>query len=303
MASTATVAGVTITNPDKVWWPDEGITKLDIARHYERVGALLVPWTTERPITAERCPDGMLGHCFFQKNFASAEKLGIPTRPVRAASVKRTVNYPVADEVPILVRLVNLGALSLHLMSCRAATLRQPDWVAFDLDPAVRFADAAGAALVLREILEELGLRGYPKTTGGKGLHVVIPLRPGPGHEDVMAFAHAVAERMVAKAPRLVTTSFAKSGRGGRVYIDIARNVCGATIVAPYSVRRRPLAPVSTPLVWDEVRPELEPSSFNVRTLPPRLAKPDPWRRLWADRQTLPHLGQQPSRRRRRALA
>ena len=303
MAVTASAAGVTISNPDKVWWPDEGITKLDIARHYERVGPRLVPWTTDRPITAERCPDGMLGHCFFQKNFASAEKLGIPTRAVRAASVKRTVNYPVADDVATLVRLVNLGALTLHLMNCRAATLRQPDWVAFDLDPAERFADAVRAALVLREILDDLGVRGYPKTTGGKGLHVVVPLRSGPGHDDVMAFAHAVAERMVAKAPRLVTTSFAKSGRGGRLYIDVARNIFGATIVAPYAVRRRPHAPVSTPLAWDEVRLELEPSTLNVLTLPARLSKDDPWRRFWRDRQALPHLGEQPSRRRRRALA
>ena len=303
MAASASVAGITITNADKVWWPDDGITKLEIARHYERVGRRLVPFTTDRPITAERCPDGMLGHCFFQKNFANAEKFGIPTRAVRAISVKRTVNYPVADDVRTLVSLVNLGALSLHLMSCRASSLQRPDWVAFDLDPAERFADAVRAALVLRDILDELGMRGYPKTTGGKGLHVVIPLRPGPSHDDVLTFSQAVAERMVAKAPRHFTLSFAKSGRGGRLYIDIRRNIFGATIVAPYSVRRRPHAPVSTPLAWEDVQPALDPDTLNVRTLAERLAGPDPWRNYWKDLQELPRLGEQAASRRRRAQA
>lgn len=289
--ATARLGGVTITNADKVWWPDDGITKLDVATHYARVGRRLLPWTIDRPLTVERCPDGLRGRCFYQKNFASAAKFGIPTHAIRAASVNRTVHYPVGNDLRTLLALVNLGGLSVHLMNCRAASLERPDWLAFDLDPPARFADAVRGALVLRDVLDEAGLRGYPKTTGGKGLHVLVPLRPGPSHADVRAYAHAVAERMVVKAPDLLTLSFAKRGRGGRVYIDIGRNVFGATIVAPYSVRHRPHAPISTPLTWDDVRADLDPVTLNVRMVPDRLATADPWRAFWSDRQALPSAG------------
>ena len=286
--ATAQVGDITITNADKIWWPDDAVTKGDVAHHYARVASRLLPFSIDRPLTVERCPDGLRGKCFFQKNFASAEKLGVPTVAIRAASVKRMVHYPLGNDLRTLLALVNLGALSLHLTSCRAGSLDRADWLAFDLDPATRFTDAVQAALVLREVLDEVGLRGYPKTTGGKGLHVLIPLRPGFRHADVLACAQAVAERMVHKAPDLSTLSFAKSGRAGRVYVDIARNVCGATIVAPYSVRHRPHAAVSTPLRWDEVRPDLDPSRLNVRTLPERLTAEDPWRTFWSDLQNLP---------------
>jgi bifunctional non-homologous end joining protein LigD len=279
---------VAITNADKVWWPDDGITKLDVATHYARVSPRLLPWTVDRPLTVERCPDGFRGRCFYQKDFARASTSGIPTRAIRAASVDRTVHYPVANDARTLLALVNLGGLSFHLMNCRASSPTRPDWLAFDLDPPARFADAARAAMVLWETLEAAGLRGYPKTTGAKGLHVIVPLQPGPGHADVLAYAHAVADRMVAKAPDLVTRSFARRGRGGRVYIDVGRNVFGATIVAPYAVRHRPHAPVSTPLAWKEVRPDLDPATFNVRTIPERLGAQDPWRKFWSDLQVLP---------------
>lgn len=286
--ATAQVGDVTITNADKVWWPDDGITKGDVAAHYARVAPRLLPFTIDRPLTVERCPDGLRGRCFYQKNFATAEKLGLRTAAIRAASVNRTVHYPLGNDLRTLLALVNLGGLSLHLTGCRASSLEYADWLAFDLDPPARFADAVQTALVLREVLEELRLRGYPKTTGGKGLHVLVPLKPRTRHADVLAFAHAVAERIVQKAPPLATLSFAKSERGGRVYIDIARNVFGATVVAPYSVRHRPHAPVSTPLRWDEVRPELDPAQLNLRTLPQRLTADDPWRTFWSDLQELP---------------
>lgn len=306
--STARVGDVTITNADKVWWPDDGLTKGDVARYYARAAARLLPFTVDRPLTVERCPDGLRGRCFYQKNFAIAEKLGLPTAAIRAASVNRTVHYPLGNDLRTLLALVNLGGLSLHLTSCRAASLDYADWLAFDLDPPARFADAVAVALVLREVLDELGLRGYPKTTGGKGLHVLIPLRSGTPHADVQAFAHVVAERVVQKAPSLATLSFAKSGRGGRVYIDIGRNVFGATVVAPYSIRHRPHAPVSTPLRWEEVRPDLDPARWNLRTVSERLSTDDPWRTFWVDLQDLPssrapRAARRPAARKRRSAA
>ncbi|HXU90304.1 MAG TPA: non-homologous end-joining DNA ligase [Methylomirabilota bacterium] len=286
--STARVADVTITNADKVWWSDEGITKGEVAGYYARVATRLLPFTVNRPLTVERCPDGFRGRCFYQKNFAVAERLGIPTVAIRATSVNRLVHYPLGNDVATLLALVNLGGLSLHLTSCRAGSLDVADWLAFDLDPAARFADAVQAAGVLREVLDDAGLRSYVKTTGGKGLHVLVPLRPRTPHADVLAYAGLLAERVIAKAPDLTTSSFAKSGRGGRVYLDLARNVCGATLVAPYSVRHRPHAPVSTPLSWDELRADLDPARLNVRSVLERLAAEDPWREFWSDRQKLP---------------
>jgi bifunctional non-homologous end joining protein LigD len=297
-SSTATIAGVVVTNAEKLWWPDDGITKADVARHYARVAARLLPWSTERPLTVERCPDGMGGRCFYQKDFAGLAKFGIPTAAVRAKSVGRLVHYPVAKDARTLVAIVNLGGLSLHLMNCRVSSVDHPDWLAFDLDPRERFADAVHAAHVLREVLNGLRVRGYPKTTGGKGLHVLVPLRGGPSQQAVLRFGRAVAERMVRMAPDRLTLEFSRRERGHRLYVDVQRNVLGATIVAPYSVRRRPHAPVSTPLAWDEVDADLDPATLNVRTTPERLAGPDPWRRFWSDRQELPQLAQTPSRRR-----
>lgn len=281
---------VHITNAEKVWWPDENLTKADVARYYARVAGRLLPWTVDRPLTAERCPDGFRGRCFYQKNFAHGERFGIPTRPIRAASAGRTVHYPVGDDGRTLLALVNLGTVAFHLMNCQATAPDRPNWIAWDLDPPERFADAVRAALVLHGILTAVGLRGYVKTTAGKGVHVLVPLRPGPTHADVVAYAAAIGERMVASASELVTQAFARRDRGGRVYIDVARNVFGATLVAPYSVRHRAHAPVSTPLAWSELRPTLDPATLNVRTVPARLDAADPWRGFWSDPQSLPSL-------------
>jgi bifunctional non-homologous end joining protein LigD len=282
------VGDVAISNADKVWWPDEGITKLDVVRHYERVAPRLAPFLVDRPLTAERCPDGMRGRCFFQKNFVGPASRALRTRAIPAASAGRDVHYAIGGDMRTLLTLVNLGSLSIHLMNCRVGSLRRPDWLAFDLDPWERFADAVPVALVLRDVLAELGLRGYPKTTGGKGLHVLVPLRPGPGHHDVIAYARAVGERVVARVPDRATTEFTRARRGERVYLDAGRNTFGATIVAPYAVRRRPGAPVSTPLAWNEVNARLDPTAFNVRTIERRLAAADPWTTFRDDAQALP---------------
>jgi bifunctional non-homologous end joining protein LigD len=187
-----------------------------------------------------------------------------------------------------LLSLVNIGCIAIHAMNCRVDALHKPDWLAFDLDPTSgSFADAARVGLLLRVVLEELGLRSYPKTSGARGLHVLVPLRRGPDQETVRAFARGVARMVVERAPHQATMVPTKAARQGRVYIDTARNAFGQTIVAPYSVRRRPRAPVSTPLAWDEVRPTLDPARFNIRTLSRRLAAANPWGDFWHHRQTL----------------
>jgi bifunctional non-homologous end joining protein LigD len=286
------VMGVTISHPDKVWWPDEGITKLDVVRFYAEVAPRLVRWTRERPLVAERCPDGMRGQCFFQKNFPQGLPAGVPTAPIVATSAGRTVHYVIGGSKTTLIALVNLGCIAVHVMNCRRRTLQQPDWLAFDLDPVSgAFADAARAGRLLCAILDGLRVRSYPKTSGGRGLHVLVPLSPGPTQAEVRTFAQEVGRLMAARAPGLVTTTMSRAKRRGRVFADALRNAFGQTIVAPYSVRRRPRAPVSTPLAWEEVDARLDPARYNIRTFDRRLAGDDPWADFWEKRQRLPEIG------------
>lgn len=285
------VSGVAISHPGKLWWPEERVTKLDVVRFYADIAPRLLPWMADRPLAAERCPDGMRGECFFQKNFADRLPAGVPTRAIAAKSAVRTVHYVVGGSKKTLLILVNLGCIAMHVMNCRTRWLERPDWLAFDLDPGSgAFADAARAGNLLRGILDELGVRSYPKTSGGRGLHVLVPLRQGPTQDAVRAFAMAVGRAMAQRSPLLVTVAMSKAKRRGRVFIDALRNAFGQTIVAPYSVRRRPKAPVSTPLNWDEVETRLDPAAYNIRTIDRRLAGADPWAAFWKDRQVLPEV-------------
>jgi bifunctional non-homologous end joining protein LigD len=286
-----TVAGVAVSHPDKLWWPDERITKLDVVRYYADVEPYLRPWLKDRLLTAERCPNGMRGSCFYQKDFSTGLPAGVPTEPIRARTTGKVVRYVVGSSRPTLLALVNLGCIPIHLMNCRRGALDRPDWLAFDLDPGSGcFVDAARAGVLLREILDDFGLRSFPKTSGGRGLHVLIPLRPGPDQDEVRGFAMHVGRLMAARAPRLVTVEMSKRARRGRVFADALRNAFGQTIVAPYAVRRRPRAPISTPLAWDEVDPKLDPADFNLRSIERRLAATDPWSDFWRRRQRLPRM-------------
>lgn len=284
----ATVAGVRVSNPEKVWWPDDGITKLDLVRYYERISPHLLPWLEDRPLTAERCPDGMRGQCFYQKNFTRGVPEDVPTFPIRRADGK-VLRYLLGGSLRTLLAMANLACIAIHVMNAGTDARDRPDWLAFDLDPASgEFADAARAGFALHELLEELRLRSYPKTSGSRGLHVFVPLRRLATQDAVRAFAFEVARELVARAPELVTTEFSKGRRGGKVFVDVMRNASAQTIVPPYSARRRPKAPVSTPLAWDEVSPRLDPSRFNIRTIARRLRRADPWADFWRRRMTLP---------------
>jgi len=285
----ATISGVAISNPEKLWWPDEKISKIDVAKFYDAISGSILPWLKGRPLTAERCPDGMSGPCFFQKNFESGLPAGVPTVPIPTENARKMVHYVIGGSRRALLAMVNLGCIAVHVMNCRKDALARPDWVAFDLDPGSgKFADAAKAGKILLEVLEALGVRSYPKTSGSRGLHVFVPLRRGPTQDEVRAFAASVGKILAKKAPQLVTVEMSKAKRRGRVFADALRNAFGQTIVSPYSVRRRPLAPISTPLDWSEVDPKLEPSVFNIRTFEQRLSGPNPWADFWKRRQRLP---------------
>jgi bifunctional non-homologous end joining protein LigD len=283
------VEGVTVSHPQKLWWPQEGINKVDVVQFYADIAPHLLPWMKDRLLTAERCTEGMRGPCFFQKNFEKGLPPETPTFAVRAASTGRDVHYVVGGKKTTLLALVNLGCIAIHVMNCRIRTIHSADWLVFDLDPSSeKFADAARAAKVLRTVLEEFNLRSYPKTSGGRGLHIFVPLRAGHTQAAALEFAQKVGAAAAKRAPALITMEMAKAARGGRVLADAMRNGFMQTVVAPYSVRRRPKAPVSTPLAWDEVDPKLDPAGFNIRTFDRRLAQPNPWKDFQKNLQTLP---------------
>ena len=288
---TAVIGGVEISNPDKVWWPDDGFTKGDIARFYNEISSWLLPWMRDRPLTAERCPDGMLGGCFYRKNFPEGNiPVGAPRLRLRAESTGKDVNYLVGGTLDALLGLVRVGCIAMHVMNFRVGSLHDADWLAFDLDPSSgEFADTVRAGLALRTLLDEAGLVSFPKTSGSRGLHVFVPLRAGHPQESVTAFAVRIGEELARREPDLVTMEHRKNARGARVYADPFRNAFLQTIVTPYSVRRRPHAPVSTPLAWDEVTQKLDPGKFTIRTIEKRLAKADPWKDFNKNAVKLPH--------------
>jgi bifunctional non-homologous end joining protein LigD len=275
-----------ITNPDKVFWPDEGYTKLDLARYYEAVFAKLRPYVDGRLLSLERCPHGMRGDCFYQK--AAPKGLPAGTRTHRIHHQNRDVEYVVGGLKETQLALVNLGCIPVHVWASRADHPQQPDWMVFDLDPTSgKFGDAAKAALAIKDALDELGLTSFPKTSGSRGLHVFVPLRVGPAYEDVLPFARQISERVAAEHPDHFTVEQRIEARGQRVYLDAFRNAFGATVVAPYSVRRRAKASFSMPLDWSEVKPSLDPSAFNLGNYERVLARPDPWKDFFRSRQSL----------------
>jgi bifunctional non-homologous end joining protein LigD len=280
------VRSVRVSNPDKVFWPAEGYTKLDLVRFYDAVFPKLLPYVKDRILALERCPDGMRGDCFFQKEKPTGMPDDTPTQRVRHQN--RITNYVVGGRRRTQLALVNLGCIAVHVWSSRTRSPRQPDWVCFDLDPdSKRFADAVRAGLKVKEVLEALGLTSFAKTSGGKGLHILVPIRVGPDADQVLQFAASVGTLLADAHPDELTVESRIAARGGRVYLDPFRNAYAQTVAAPYSVRRRPHAPVSTPLAWAEVKPSLNPASFQVGNYARRLQSPDPWTDFFRSRQSL----------------
>lgn len=280
--------GAVITNPSKPFWPDDGLTKLDLAQFYARIAGDILPWMKGRAVSMERCPEGIRKSCFFQKQAPTNLPGGIDTVRIPAPSAGRDVDYIVGGTRKTLLTLVNFGCIAMHVMNSRIDQVDAPDWLAFDLDPADSFASAARAALLLRQKLEDHGLEGYVKTSGGRGLHVFVPLRRGADQDAVRAYAAVIARELAAEHPRLMTTESRKAKRKAPVYVDVMRNTLGQTIVPPFSVRWRPRAPVSMPLDWDEVSPRLEPTVFTIKTAERRMAAKAPWSSFFGHRQTLP---------------
>jgi bifunctional non-homologous end joining protein LigD len=275
-----------ISHPEKVFWPEEGYTKLDLARFYASVFPKLKPYVADRLLTMERCPDGMRGGCFYQKEAPKGLPPDTPTQVIQHQN--RNVQYVVGGALETQLALVNLGCIPVHVWGSRAKNPHKPDWMVFDLDPGSgEFADAAKAGLIVKEALDSLKLVSFAKTSGSRGLHVFVPLRSGPDFDEVRSFAAELCDRLAGAHPKELTVEQRIEARKGRVYLDSFRNGFGATVVAPYSVRRREKAPFSTPLAWKELKPSLVPSDFNLGNYEKRLAGPDPWKDFFASRQSI----------------
>jgi bifunctional non-homologous end joining protein LigD len=280
---------IAVSHPDKVFWPEEGYTKLDLVEYYHAIFPKLSPYVKDRILTLERCPDGMLGECFFQKQKPKDMPPGTPTKRIaHAANAGEFTDYVVGGSLITQLALANLGCIAVHVMASRASSARQPDWICVDIDPeSGKFADAARAALHVKAALDVLKLASFAKTSGSRGMHVLVPIRTGPDADEVLAFAESFVARMAAAHPDELTIEHSVAARRGRVYLDPFRNGFGQTAVAPYSVRRREKAPISTPLEWSEVKPTLTPSDFNMGNFRTRLGGSDPWEDFFRTRQSL----------------
>jgi bifunctional non-homologous end joining protein LigD len=289
-AEEAVVAGVRLSHPSRVLFARAGITKFDLARYYEDIADWVLPHLAQRPLTLVRCPQGH--HCFFQKHANDSTVEGVGRIEVPTGGT--TATYMTAGTLPELVRLVQMGVLELHTWGARAGHLDRPDRIIFDLDPdtALEWKNVVEGALLVRSLLEDIGLASFVKTTGGKGLHVVVPLAPTSAHgwDEVKAFSKSVAQQLENVLPDRFVASMSKAQRGGRIFVDYLRNASESTAVAAYSTRAKPEAPVSTPLGWEELSDsKLRSDSYHVRNLRQRLdrLKQDPWAGYFDSKQRL----------------
>jgi bifunctional non-homologous end joining protein LigD len=283
-AGAVTVSGITVelSNAGKVLFPDDQITKGDLVGYYRDIAARMLPYLRDRPLSMERYPDGITGERIVQKNVPRYFPDWITSTRVRKQG--GTLVQVICDKPATLVYLANQACIEIHGLLSRTGALDRPDQLVFDLDPPDdhRFDVVKHLALRLRELLEdELGFTAFVKTTGGRGLHVHVPLSARDDFDAVRGFARQVSEVLAAREPDSLTVEQRKDSRGDRVYSDIMRNAYGQTAVAPYSVRARPGGPVATPLHWEELAdPGLTPHQFTLRTVGERLALPgrsDPW--------------------------
>jgi bifunctional non-homologous end joining protein LigD len=262
-----------ITHPDKVLFPADGITKGELASYYEAIAPVMLPHIRSRPVTMERFPSGIGKKGFWQKDVAK----GFPEWLERIEVPKKdgTVHHPLVGDTRSLLWLANQNCITPHVWPSRAPRLYQPDVCVFDLDPSREDGESLRVATVaVRDLLDELGLRSWVKTTGSKGFHVVVPLDGEAGFGEVARFAHAVGATLVRRDPEHLTQEFSKADRGGRIFVDTGRNGYSATFAAAYAVRARPGAPVSAPCTWDEVeRGLVGPRTFTLRTMPGRIAE------------------------------
>jgi len=278
-----------ITHPEKVLFPDDGITKGELAGYYEAIAPVMLPHIKNRPLTMERYPAGIGSQGFWQKDVSK----GFPDWLKRVEVPKKdgTVHHPLVTDTRSLLWMANQNTITPHVWVSRVPKLNAPDVCVFDLDPSHDNEPEVlrAAALALRDLLDELGLRSWVKTTGSKGFHIVVSLDGTSSTDDVARFAHDVGTRLVARDPDHLTQEFSKADRGGRILVDTGRNGYSATFAAAYAVRARPGAPVSAPVTWEEIESgAVLPRTFTLGNMTARVkAVGDLWSNIRTRRQPL----------------
>jgi bifunctional non-homologous end joining protein LigD len=282
-------AGITLTNPDRVFYPELGLTKLDLARYYDAVASAMLPYLVDRPISLVRCPEGHTKECFFQRHAKRGISKSI--KEVHISGGKSKEKYLYIEGEAGLFGLVQIGALEIHDWGVSLAEIDKPDRIVFDLDPdeGLELSAQKVAAEEVREFLVDLGLKSFLKSSGGKGLHVVAPLVPRLGWDKVKAFAKGVADVLVEVQPGRYTANPLKRTRKDKIFIDYLRNQRGGSAIALYSTRAKKGAPVAGPLAWDELRSLKTAAPFDVQSMPLRLKrlKRDPWEGYFKTRQSI----------------
>jgi len=268
---------VEVSNPDKVLFPEDGITKAEFVGYYADVAKAMLPFAKNHPVAMLRYPNGITGHRFFQKQ--APDYFPDFIRRVEIPKSKGTTLYPVCDTEDAIVYLANQACIEFHLLPTLADKLGRTDRLVFDLDPSIDdFDGVRKGAQLLHELLDEIGLESFPMTSGSRGIHIWSPLEITP-IEDVRPFANAIADVLVSRAPDLLTTEFTKENRGDRIYLDMARNAPAQHAVSPYSVRAKNGAPVAMPLDWKEVDDRrLTPNAYTIHNARDRMKKTDPWK-------------------------
>ena len=291
---------------DEAVWPEDGITKNDLLDYYTEIADRLLPFIANRPLSLQRGPDPLTGECVYQKTAPPGLPSWVPTRRVRSAhAALGYADYVIGGDLPSLLYMLNLGFIAVHPWSCTVDALDRPDQLLFDLDPTeIAFREVRNAALLLRDLLGAFKIRAWVKTSGGRGLHVMVPLAPIHSFEQVRTAAETIVRLARTREPRLFTLDMRRARRRGKILIDVHRNHRGATLISPYGAREYTGAAVSTPLEWSELERALYPEDFHIRNVPERLRRAgDPLGSFFRHAQSLAPLLESGRARRLRPMA
>jgi bifunctional non-homologous end joining protein LigD len=281
---------VTLTSPERIVYPDSGITKADVAEYYRSVAKWMLPELIRRPLSLVRCPGGVVGECFFQKHHTDAFGESVEAIPLQQKSGKE--DYLYIEDLSGLLALVQMNTLEFHPWGATTKAPERPDRLVFDLDPGegMDWAQVKAAAREVRKRLQEAGLESFVRLSGGKGLHVVVPIKPGPSWEQAKDFCEAIARGLAEDKPQRYLATASKAEREGRIFIDWLRNTRGATSVCSWSLRARPGATVAMPIRWQDLGKVASPDAFTLSVAKARASRlrGDPWADIAKLKQTLP---------------
>ena len=277
---------VRFTNLDKIMYPQEQITKKEVIAYYIRIAPRMLPFLSDRAVTMHRFPNGIGGEDFYEKDAPEGTPDFVKTFTHYSETADREVNFVVCNNLDTLIWLANLASLEIHITLSKTGSYESPDLLLFDIDPEppLGFDDVIDVSWVVREHLETAGMMSYAKTSGKKGLHIVVPLRTGYRFGDVREFAHRIGKNVAKDTPHVVS-EFPRSRDPGTIFVDYLQNAQGKTMAAPYSLRGTPAATVSMPLTWDELKKGLRAEDFNIKTVISK--KEDPWRNIFDNRQKI----------------